>query len=491
VSVHQALAKVASLRAAKRKVDERKADEASQTEEAERLSYSGLSTQDLVPYAYPGYDKPAWFSPYTDVLDTAVGGGHEVVVAGPPQHGKTVCTVTGLLRWLIRRPDLRFGYATYNTTRSLSVARDVRATACRIGLELSGPVDAPRTSDNGGVFFVGRGGGATGEPITGFGVVDDPFKDPKEANSITIRNTADEWYTKVWDARIHPGASKIVMATRWHEDDLSGRLVGRDNYHYLNIPAIAGEEDVLGRQPGEALSPHWPIDSLHKKLRKDKRAFWALYQGKPLPEGESVFGPPKFFSELPPMGCRVGIGVDLAYSKKTSSDFCVIVVVHAYDIPTDDGVTTLYYVTNVIRRRMRMPEFVEVLADILRQYPGVKARYYYGGFELGVPELISDKLNGLDVGTNRFEAVRVNQDKLIRAYDTSMSWNSGAILVPHHAPWTVDFVEEVCRFQGNGGDLFDDQVDGLAAAHDSVAKASKNTGYWSMSESSMWQERTR
>jgi hypothetical protein len=140
---------------------------------------------------------------------------------------------------------------------------------------------------------------------------------------------------------------------------------------------------------------------------------------------------------------------------------------------------------------MRVPEFVETLAGVLRQYPGVKARWYYGGFELGVPELISDKLDGLDVGTNRFEAVRANQDKLIRAHDTSMSWNGGAVLVPHHAPWTVDFVEEVCRFQGNGGDLFDDQVDALAAAHDSVAKASKNTGYWSMTESSMWESGSR
>lgn len=440
--------------------------------------------------------EPVWFQPYLDVLDTAVGGGHEVVVAGPPQHGKTQCTISALLKWLINRPDLRFGYATYSGDRAKSVADDFRLAAQRIGFELSGVKKVPRTPQGGGVFFVGRGGGATGEKINGFGIVDDIFKDDVEANSPTTRDKASHWYTKVWDTRIHPGASKIVMATRWHEDDLSGRLIdpkGKRKYRYLNIPAIAGANDVLGRKIGEALSPLWPIDTLQKKLEADRNAFWAMYQGSPVADGEKIFNGVFRYDELPSFGYRVGIGVDLAFSAKNSSDFSVIVVIHAYDIPTDDGVVTLYFITEVDRKQRTLSQFIDDLAAVLARYPGVRARWYRGGFENGVAELANRLLSeakgvdghSLNLGPDRIDDHSVNQDKVQRSNAVSKSWNAGAVQVPSFAPWLADFLEEVDKFSGIG-DRYDDQIDALAAAHDAVESAPKSPGYFSMAEQSMW-----
>lgn len=495
MSVAQALAKISqvqTLRRAKARADADRARAVAAENEPDPVDLAKLSTLEFVPLLNPGYDEPTWFAPYGEILDTAAGEGHELVFAAPPQHGKTVVTAAGLIRCMIRRSELRNGYATYNTDRARSVARDVRRLAQGIGLELTGEVMAPRTTANGGIFFVGRGGAATGEKINGFGVVDDPFKDPKEANSPAIRDAADEWYTKVWDTRIHPGASKIVMATRWHADDLSGRLVKRDGYRYLNIPAIAQTGDPLGREPGEALSPHWPIEVLRKRLRKDAHAFWAMYQGDPKVDGQGIFHDPNYYDSLPPMAFKVGIGVDLAFTAKTSSDFSVIVVIYAVDVPTDDGVTRIYYITEVHRMQKSMPEFVSVLGSVLKRHPGVRARWYRGGFENGVAPLVNELLKDLkdandkpmNLGRNRLEDIVVNQDKVVRSHSIAKSWNAGAVLVPLHGIWVSPFLEEVGLFSGIGDD-FDDQVDAAAAAHDSVG-ASCADEYESMTEESDW-----
>ncbi len=420
---------------------------------------------------------PTWLSLYADSLDTAVGGGHELVFAAPPQHGKTVLTSAALLLWLIKRQDLRFAYATYGAKRALSVARDVRLMAQRIGLELTGPVDAPRTSAGGGIIFVGRGTGLTGEPINGFGVVDDPFKDDVEASSAATRDRTFEWHTKVWNTRIHPGTSQFVMATRWHDDDLSGRLI-REGWRNLNLKAIAGPDDPLGRQPGEALSPLWPIDTLHKKRKKGPKAFAAMYQGEPVPDGDSVFGAPRFYTELPNAGYRIGIGIDLAYTHRTWSDFSVIVVMLAVTERVQDGtpqgeLVTTYYVVDVIRMQRPLPVFKAALQDVQRRFPGVRARWYRGVGEHGVAELL-EGVDGVNAGKDT---------KLVRAQGLAGNWNAGRVLLPSGAPWVPVVISEFQAFTGIGGE-HDDIVDAMAAAHDSVSVVRRSGGYSSITETS-------
>jgi predicted phage terminase large subunit-like protein len=384
----------------------------------------------------------------------------------------TVLTVAGLVRWLIRRPDLRFAYATYNMDRAYSIARDTRAVAHRVGLELSGPINAPRTPSGGGIVFVGRGTGLTGEPINGFGVIDDPFKDAIEANSKPNRDAADEWHRKVWTTRLHPGASQFLMATRWHIDDLSGRRV-KEGARYLNIPAIAEGLDPLGREPRQALSPYWPIGELRKKQHRLRLSdFSAMYQGRPVAEDEKLFHAPGRYDDFPAgLPFRVGIGIDLAYSSKTHSDWSAIVVVKAIDVGED----SLYYVAEVHRMQCKLPAFVDRLDDVLRRHPGVKARWYRGGFEQGLDQFLPG-----------VTAIVANQDKIIRSAGVSREWNAGKVLVPLSGGWVTDFLTETDSFTGLG-DEHDDQVDALAAAFDSVAVvAGVSKPFWMMAEQSVW-----
>ena len=81
------------------------------------------------------------FRTYADKLETAVGGGHRLVFAAPPQHGKTQVTLHGLAQLIIRHPDKRHAYVTYSQTRARSVARTVRRILAAAGIVVSGTLD--------------------------------------------------------------------------------------------------------------------------------------------------------------------------------------------------------------------------------------------------------------------------------------------------------------------------------------------------------------
>lgn len=396
----------------------------------------------------PHLESPECFAPYIAKLEDGVKGGHELVFAAPPQHGKSTVTTHGLVWALIKHPKRRFGYATYNLERAISVARSFRTIAQAAGLELSGTLGHAYNSQGGGVLFAGRGTAVTGEPIDGFGVVDDPFKDRSEAESRTIRDTADDWHREVWLTRHHPGTSSFVMATRWHEDDLSGRLIRR-GWEYLNLEAVAGNNDPLGRRPGEPLCPsRWPLDALEKQRARVGEYGWAsLFCGRPRPRGGKLFQDAHYYDIPPRSGYRIGHGIDLAYSKKTQADYSVSVVL------LEQG--GIYYVANVVRKQARAPEFAQDLKRICGQYPG-KPRWYCAGPEKGVADLIG----GIDT-------LAASSDKYVRAQPVSAAWNEGKVLVPSDASWVNDFISEVCDFTGVN-DSHDDQVDALAAAFDSL-----------------------
>jgi predicted phage terminase large subunit-like protein len=156
------------------------------------------------------------------------------------------------------------------------------------------------TEDGGILFFLGRGSGATGRGADVI-LLDDPTKDRKEADSPTIREDLWKWYTQVLQSRLMTKEGAIVIIqTRWHEDDLVGRLTDPSNSCYslgeaknwrvIDMPALAREKDVLGRKPGQALWPERFDEEYLDTIRQtDIRGFQALYQGRPTPEEGSFF----------------------------------------------------------------------------------------------------------------------------------------------------------------------------------------------------------
>jgi predicted phage terminase large subunit-like protein len=228
-----------------------------------------------------------------DALDTSLGC---VAYSTPPQEGKTTWIVHYIAWTLIRNPWLKVVYATYSQSRANAVSRQIRGLVSAWTPLMSGSATVERweTKEGGGLLAAGRGSAMTGfrSDMT---VIDDPIKDMAEAQSELIRETTVEWFSSVVLTRMASLSQIIVIATRWHKDDLIAHVVRPDvlSAHYINVPAQATHDssvDPLGREIGE-----W-LPSVQNRSEKSwtltKRAVgtyvWqALYQGDPQVTGGS------------------------------------------------------------------------------------------------------------------------------------------------------------------------------------------------------------
>jgi len=141
--------------------------------------------------------------------------------------------------------------------------------------------------------------------MTGFGanllIIDDPIRDREAADSEGQRDRVWEWYGEVARTRLMPRAVQLLTQTRWHDDDLAGRILNSEdqrNWTVLTLPAIAEESDALGRSPGDVLWPQWyPRERLEQQRTvMGERAFSAVYQQNPIPATGGIFKPEWFTS---------------------------------------------------------------------------------------------------------------------------------------------------------------------------------------------------
>lgn len=378
------------------------------------------------------------------------------LVSIPPQHGKSDTIVAGLARNLGRKPWLRNAYAAYGSRLALKKSRQCRdiARAARVPLrDDAQAVNDWLTRDGGGLVAAGIGGPLTGNPIDGILVVDDPHKDRKDAESALSRERVYDWWTSTAKSRIHPGASVIICHTRWHPDDLIGRLSleanedGTPAWEVINLPAILPNGQPLWHQR--------PLKFLEEQRRGGEYDWWSLWMGSPRPRGSSVFRGAKFYDELPPR-YRIGKGIDLAYTAKTHSDWSVGVVLLRVD---PEGEPPLFYVVDVRRAQAEVPTFANELAAVNASWPGLW-HWFCSTTEKGVANLLTSQ--GITV-----DPVLATTDKFVRAQPVATAWNEGRVLVPRRAPWLKAFVDELGAFTGVG-DRQDDQVDALASAFESV-----------------------
>jgi predicted phage terminase large subunit-like protein len=149
------------------------------------------------------------------------------------------------------------------------------------------------TEEGGEYLAVGVGGPVTGNRAD-LAIIDDPVKGREEADSETVRDKTREWYKSDLYTRLKPGAAIILIMTRWHEDDLAGWLLeeakkGGEQWEVLSLPAIAEENDPLGRALGEPLWPEWFTDDMFAFAKRDVRNWSALYQQRPAPEEGAFF----------------------------------------------------------------------------------------------------------------------------------------------------------------------------------------------------------
>jgi predicted phage terminase large subunit-like protein len=439
-----------------------------------------LPLPEFVHALTPRFSAPLHLAPLTGSFESIARG--EVVRdlhSTPPRHGKTICLEHGIAWLHVQRPDLRIAYLTYGSRVGDRKGRQIREREREAGVPIAADSRSKRDwatgVDDGGVWVSSVGGSITGE---GFDVVviDDLMKGRAAAESALIRDTTHSWLAVDVMSRLEPGGSVVGTMTRWHPDDPFGRLIAAGGWRYTNLAALALPGDALCREPGTPLWPgRWPLEALLKireSLGGEAGYEWlSLYQGSPVGRGDQVFKDVHSYTAIPPLE-RVVIGIDWAYSTKTSADYSVAVV-----LGVAGGV---YYVLNVVRVHVEPREFRGRVQLLLAEHPTATVCTYASAVERGGVEFFRD-------GGITIDGRTASADKFTRAIPAAAAWNSGKILVPANAPWVDALVSELASFAGTGRG-HDDQVDALAAAFDGLSSAGyveTSEAEWRMAERAM------
>lgn len=274
---------------------------------------------DFVTYTFPQY-QVNWHHAYTCLRLQAWARGEtkRLMIEEPPRHGKSELVSRRLPAWIFGiDPSAQIIASSYSADLTRSMNRSVQRiidsdeyarvfpSTSLYGKNVRSTTEHSwlRNTDEfevvGGTGYyksAGVGGGITGRGFT-HGIIDDPFKSRKEADSATIRNAVWDWYTSDFYTRQESGACILLTMTRWHEDDLAGRLrnamhEGGDEWEIITLPAICERpNDVDTRSAGEPLWPEkYDLEDLAKiRAAVGTRDWMSLYQQKPSPQGSGMF----------------------------------------------------------------------------------------------------------------------------------------------------------------------------------------------------------
>lgn len=423
------------------------------------------------------------------IVDMVERDGCDVlIIEEPVRHGKTLTCSRWTPAWFITKFRRRALLASYEADFAAThgrAARDIVAEhGPRFGVEIDNRSRAANRwdliGDDGGMGTAGAGG-----PITGKGghllIVDDPIKNSEDAQSQVMRDKLWEWWQSVFLTRREPGGKVLVIMSRWHEDDLVGRLLshpdGGMRIRRLRLPAIAEEDDPLGRVPGQALCPERYDEVALSGIRSDVGAGpWAsLYQQRPVPAGGGMFKRDWFRYWTSQAGAdstfyRLGedtivdaeevwkfATMDVAYTRTQRSDYTVVATWGV--APTDPPALLLL---DVQRKRVEHADHAPL---VKRCWTEQKPAW------VGI-EKQAATLSMFDEVQREGVVVRwLNPDKnkIARAETGAAMAEAGRIYLPKGADWLSDFFDEVLMFPVG---KHDDQVDVLAYASAELAKRS-------------------
>lgn len=292
----------------------------------------------------PQYD-PSWL--HDKIADALMrverGDIKRLLITMPPRHGKSMLASQYFPAWYLgRNPTKEIIMASYSGELASDFGRKVRNLvddpdyqACFPNVKLAEDSKAKNrwhTNKAGGYVAAGVGGAITGRGANII-IIDDPFKDREEAESQVIRDKVYDWYTSTAYTRLAPGGAIVIIHTRWHDDDLIGRILAAEpgKWEHLNFPAIA-EEDEQFRKRGEPLwEQRYNKEALHEIKDSIGPYDWAcLFQQNPINEETQEFKKIyfKYYRETDrPTGMRILTAIDPAISKKESADDSVVMTV--------------------------------------------------------------------------------------------------------------------------------------------------------------------
>tara|TARA_X000001036_G_scaffold47377_3_gene37911 strand:- start:2659 stop:4314 length:1656 start_codon:yes stop_codon:yes gene_type:complete len=390
----------------------------------------------------------------------------------PPRHGKSTLASVAFPAWHMgRNPEHEFISCSYSGSLAMGFSRKVRqllreptyktAFSTRLDPD-SQSAEAWLTTSGGGFVAAGVGGGITGKGAHVL-VIDDPVKNREDAESQNNRDSNWDWYTSTAYTRLAPGGGILVILTRWHDDDLAGRLLkatteGGDEWEVVRYPAIAEEVEQF-RESGEALHPErYDIPSLTRIQKAVGPRDWsALYQQNPVADDGDYFSrnmilyydPEDIDQECMKFYCAW----DLAIGKRDRNDYTVGIVV---GVDEDDQL----YIVDLVRGRFDGLEIVEQILDLYETWKPSIIGIEKGHIEMALGPLLEKRVRERGLYEAYFKDLKTGRrDKEARARAIQGRMQQGMVYLPRDALFTGPLVAELLRFP-NG--IHDDQVDALA-----------------------------
>lgn len=398
------------------------------------------------------------------VEDAENGKDVRIVVELPPGEGKSsICSIAFPLFALSRNPGWEIASVSAEASLATKWSRDCQRAVVEgqvPGVQASKVTTAVtewETTRGGSFLARGVGGAITGRRVRVL-IIDDPVKNLADAHSKVQRETLWDTWQSVLKTRMRPGSVVVLVQTRWHEDDLAGRLLQTGDWIEVRFPAIADHDDAIGRKPGEPLlSPmvdETPEQALERwaQVRAEVGTYvWdALYQQRPAPPGGAVFKTDWWGHTPPPETFdRLVTSWDLTFGSETGD----------YVVGQVWGQKAAHcWLLDQVRGRWPFTEQVRQIEALAQRWPDVTAH------------LVEKAANGaaaLDTLTRKIPGmipVKPNGSKEIRAQAVAPFVEAGNIHLPDAAWWLDDFHSEVAGFPSSAP--HDDIVDAMTQALD-------------------------
>lgn len=416
-----------------------------------------------------------------------------VAVSIGPQLGKSEILSRRFPAWCVGKDPYRnLILGTYNQTFAEEFGGEVRAsienpihTSVFPNHRLQkGALDLLISDRGGKTAFVGVGGSGTGKPADFF-IVDDPIRSDDDAQSQVYRDRIWKWFNSVAFTRLHSRSAVVVVHTRWHEDDLIGRLCDpnhpernkeyagiADNWEYINIPAVIEDPDlakylgltleeptdekVVGQFGKKPMSALWPdrkgLDFLAEAKRMDPRTFQALYMGQPTREDGEYFKSEwivEYGPEELPTDLRIYGASDHAVSTKQDRDPTVLGCVGV------DDHENIWILPDLVWDRMQTDRTVE---ELLIQFKLHKPQLWWMESEL-ISKSFGPFLHKRMIEERIFvtiDHVVPSKDKATRARAIQGRMSMRKVKFPRFAPWYQAARRELLRFPYGAHDDFVD-----------------------------------
>lgn len=419
---------------------------------------------------YKGYEAAPHHLLICNEIDDFLTSEDEVLLLfAPPGSAKsTWLSVLFPSHYLARFPRHSILAATHSTEFAQRwgrrVRNDILLDSKVLGIELAADSQASdRWALSSGAEYYGVGAG-TG--IAGFradlGLGDDFFGSREDAYSETARRKRWDWYLDDFSARLKPRAKRILMSTRWHEEDVAGRILeqitkGIIKGRVISIPAVAEADDRLGRKPGEYL---WDDPTgynygafLRARRRETSPMMWsALYQQRPAPETGSFFKADwlKPYDDEPARSTLTVYGGSDYAVTADGGDYTVHIVVGL----DPEG---RMYLLDLWREQASSDRWIEAFCDLVKRWKPMGWAEESGQIKSGIGPFLAKRQNERGAYVSR-EAFPTRGDKAVRAQSIRGRMALNGLYVPVHAPWYPDFRSELLNFPAG---KTDDSVDAL------------------------------